>query len=365
MRNRILFVTLSIFSLMPLALRAQPAPADAVVAVADTRLRLRELPSLESETLAYLDTETPLTIIGRTADSTWLQVYAPEGQSGWVSAAFLLVNVELGQVVVVNVDELPHPVVLPSAVAETVHQIYADGQAKGKRAGVFSKVGDSITAARHFSNPVGDGLYTLADYQYLQGVIDAFTVQTVRDDYNSFTNLSLAAGVGWTTDAVFKSRFADSSVCLHDESPVDCEYRVVQPSVAFIMFGSNDVAHLTEDTYAYNIARLVKLSIEQGVIPIISTFPARVGYEEQSAAFNARVVKVAQRYHVPLWDYDGAMAALPDYGLAPDGVHPSIPPAGYKGAANFRPSNLYYGYVVRNLTALQMLDAVWQAMSEQ
>jgi hypothetical protein len=55
---------------------------------------------------------------------------------------------------------------------------------------------------------------------------------------------------------------------------------------------------------------------------------------------------------------------LPDAGLAPDGTHPSIPPKGYKGSADFRASNLYYGYVIRNLTALQMLDAVVLAVED-
>lgn len=364
MRYRYLLLTLLILCSLPFTLHAQPdEPADAVVMAIGSRLRLRSLPSLESETLAYLDPATPLTIKGRSADSTWLQVYAPEGQSGWVSATFVEITIELDKVAVVTVDDLPHPVQLPPAVADNVRRIYTAGQALGRRAGVFSKVGDSITVASHLLHPIGEGLYTLADYQYLQGVIDAYSLVEARDGHNSFTNTSLAAGVGWTTDALFKAKFADPTLCLPDESPLDCEYRLVQPGVALIMFGSNDVAHLTEETYAYNMALIVKRSIEQGVIPVISTFPTRAGYEEQSAAFNQRVVKVAQRYDVPFWDYGGALAALPDGGLAPDGVHPSIPPGGYKGAANFRASNLFYGYVLRNLTALQVLDAVWVAVA--
>jgi hypothetical protein len=34
---------------------------------------------------------------------------------------------------------------------------------------------------------------------------------------------------------------------------------------------------------------------------------------------------------------------------------------GVRGSADFRTYNLGYGYVIRNLTALQMLDAVWTA----
>jgi hypothetical protein len=41
-----------------------------------------------------------------------------------------------------------------------------------------------------------------------------------------------------------------------------------------------------------------------------------------------------------------------------DGVHPSPAPAGHN--ADFQPQYLGYGYTIRNLTALQALDAVWR-----
>lgn len=46
-----------------------------------------------------------------------------------------------------------------------------------------------------------------------------------------------------------------------------------------------------------------------------------------------------------------------------DGIHPSAPglaPDDYGAAADLSPENLTYGYTVRNLTALQALDAVWR-----
>ncbi|MFN8563236.1 MAG: hypothetical protein U0703_16850 [Anaerolineae bacterium] len=77
--------------------------------------------------------------------------------------------------------------------------------------------------------------------------------------------------------------------------------------------------------------------------------------------FNQIVTEIAAEYAIPMVDYGGAMLALGDGGLDLDGVHPSVPPKGYEGAADFSADNLYYGYVVRNLTALQILDAVWRS----
>ncbi|MBC8100574.1 MAG: hypothetical protein H7Y11_14120, partial [Armatimonadetes bacterium] len=68
---------------------------------------------------------------------------------------------------------------------------------------------------------------------------------------------------------------------------------------------------------------------------------------------------------VPLWDYAAALDPLVNFGLDTDGVHPSIPPMGTDGAADFHDYNLPYGYVMRNLTALQQLDLVWRVIAMQ
>jgi hypothetical protein len=78
---------------------------------------------------------------------------------------------------------------------------------------------------------------------------------------------------------------------------------------------------------------------------------------------NGIIVRLAREYDVPLWDYWSALQALPNDGLSGDGVHPSYP--SIAGAANFTPDNLQYGYTVRNLLALQALDAVWRGALHQ
>jgi hypothetical protein len=47
---------------------------------------------------------------------------------------------------------------------------------------------------------------------------------------------------------------------------------------------------------------------------------------------------------------------LPNEGLGPDGIHPSAAP----DSADFTADSLQFGYTVRNLTALQALDALWR-----
>ncbi|MCD4687274.1 MAG: hypothetical protein K8S97_15205, partial [Anaerolineae bacterium] len=63
-------------------------------------------------------------------------------------------------------------------------------------------------------------------------------------------------------------------------------------------------------------------------------------------------------YDIPLWDYYSAMAALPGEGLSPDGVHSSPALDGLNAVIDAQ--HLQYGYSVRNFTALQVLEGLWQ-----
>lgn len=343
-------------------LKAQDTGPEAMVMPMEVRLRAHPVPTLDSETVFFLDPGATVDIIGRTADQAWVQVRAADGGEGWVLSEFIMVFIDLPPVsVTTNLGALDRGYALPPDVMEQLETIYQRGQELGNRPNVFSKVGDSITESPHYLRPISRGLYNLGDFQYLQGVIDYFSTETARDA-NSFGNTSIAAGTGWSSDAVLRAQFADPSLCSPGETPLACEYRIVRPSIALIMFGTNDTGHFDAITYEYKLQQIIEFSIEQGVIPVLSTIPVRLGYEEKVAQFNQVVVKNTGLYHIPLWDYSAAMATLPGYGLDSDGVHPSLPAGGLKGAVNFRASNLYSGYVLRNLTALQVLDLVWQTI---
>ncbi len=353
----------SLLFLLPTPLLVAQDTADGVVMPMDTMLRLRTAPTLESEVLDGLKPGTELTITGRTKDSQWLYVRTPDGQQGWVVSQFVTISLDPAQIPALVDETLPVPHYdLPPEVVTNIQTIWARGQLLGVHPNYFSKVGDSITVSRFFLQPIGYGVYNLGNrYQHLQMVIDHFSALEGRDGTSSFNNVSLAAGVGWTSDAVFQPRFATSGVCAYQETPLDCEYRVMRPAIALIMFGTNDTSLLSAETYEYNLSRILDATIANGTVPIISTIPTRIRYEFETGRINEVVIELARRYQVPLWDYGAAMQWLPGLGLDEDGVHPSIPAKGVNGTADFRDENLYAGYVIRNLTALQMLDAVWRS----
>jgi hypothetical protein len=272
-----------------------------------------------------------------------------------------------------TVEALPTPVVVaaPTAtpaldpVTANVRRIYAVARVKGNRLDVFSKIGDSITVSDAFLMPIGDGLYDLgADYAHLETTIAYYSAAEARPGFgNAFRNPSLAAGTGWAAFQALDAAYA-SPGCLAGESPLACEYRVVQPSVALIMFGTNDIGYRTPDQYRADLDRIAEVSVGAGVIPILSTIPPRPTMPARVDEFNRIVAEVAAARRLPYWDYHAALAGLPNNGLAFDGVHPSSPPRRFADAAVFTPQNLRYGYVQRNLTALQTLHDLHQMIGD-
>ncbi|HMM30023.1 MAG TPA: SH3 domain-containing protein [Aggregatilineaceae bacterium] len=343
---------------------ATPVAVAARVCPTCSMLRLRGTPGTAGEVLTLLAAEAPLQLVGRTADNRWVQAVTVDGAQGWVAASYLDEGIDFGALAVTGsaVDEVPSPD-NPGAVAgvtSTARQIFLDGRAKGNIPFAFTKVGDSITAAPQFLTPFGSGTYRLGEYETLRGAISFFSGPNGRGA-NPFAASSMAARNSWGADSVLNPTFADPNLCRAGETPLECEYRVVKPAVALIMVGTNDSGGIPVAEFRANLDRIVRISIQMGVIPVLSTIPPKQynpATDGRVAEFNQVIVSLAQAYDVPLWNYWQTMTALPNNGLDPDGVHPSTPPDG--GTGVFDAEHLRYGYTARNLGALQVLYTLWQ-----
>lgn len=291
--------------------------------------------------IGNLPAGTPLTVLGE--QGGWLNVQTGD-QIGWVSARYVTRSAAT-EITTTNTVTQPDPA---APLPQGVTAIYQRGRELGNVANNFSRVGDSITASDLFLYPIGHGVYDLGGYGHLQAAIDFFAGST-----NSFLHQPIAARGGWTAADVLNPDFAPAGRCEAGETPLACEYRTIRPSIALIMFGTNDSVRTSTDDYAVHLDQIVQFSIANGVIPVLSTIPPRTGVNV--GGFNAVIQATAARYGVPVWDYHSVMASLPNNGLSADGIHPSVPSGDFSNAATFAGDALTAGYVQRNLGALQIL----------
>jgi hypothetical protein len=236
---------------------------------------------------------------------------------------------------------------------DRLREIFLSGQREGMRSGVFAKVGDSITANNVFLAPFGSGDYSLGEYGYLQEMIDFYSRENAREG-NSFADNSIAAHGSWRAEHVLDPSKAPSP-CAAGEVPLTCEYRLVQPAVAVILLGTNDVMAPTKG-FETSYPRILAETLDRGIIPILNTLPPMRGQDVEP--FNAVIRFAADQWDVPWIDLYSALVRLPGQGLSRDGIHLSwIEPA------VFEPRYLEQGMTVRNLLTLQALDAVWRSYS--
>jgi hypothetical protein len=263
----------------------------------------------------------------------------------------------------IKLDDFP---VIP-AISATARAIYQAALARGHNPRVFSKLGDCMTENPFFLVTFAQGQYDLGQYADLQAVLDHYKGVPARGgawDKDSFATVGLASASGFNVAAPLDATWADPKWCHGGESPAACEYRVASPSVALIMFGTNDVGLTDAASYDFFLRSLIEQTLDSGVLPLLSTFPTRPENPDKSLLLNQIVVKVAQDYDIPLVNLNRALEPLPNHGVNPaDTIHMSVPPDGR--VDRFTPDALQYGFTMRNLVTLQALAAVLKATKEE
>ncbi len=232
-------------------------------------------------------------------------------------------------------------------LSRRVKEIYQKGLELGNHPNAFSKVGDCGSTPSWFLGDFdrGSRFYNLGEHTHLQKVIDYYQ--------GSFGRTSLAALAGYNTSSVLTPLWSNKDFCAMDESPLACEYRIHRPIIALITLGANDVYHL--ESFEPQLRKIIEFSIEQGVIPVLATKPDNV---EKDHRINQITARLAVEYQIPLWNYWKAVQPLPNHGLQEDGVHITFASNDFSN-----PLNMQAGWPVRNLTALQVLYALYNHLT--
>lgn len=220
----------------------------------------------------------------------------------------------------------------------------------GSRRDLFMKVGDSISASTRFLHCFGDGVADLGAYGSLQSTLDLYAAATIAAT-TPFDRVSASVESGRTAYWAMTGQ----------PSPLDTEIGALNPALAVVMFGTNDIGWFSPDHvhtltwYHGHMFDLVDALLDAGIVPILSTLPPRDDSPSLDAwipTFNAVIRGMAQGRQIPLVDFHRELQSLSSHGLSSDGVHPNT----YSDACTLTTEALSYGYNVRNWITLTGLD---------
>lgn len=334
------------------------------------QIAVYEGPGETHHQITFLNPGLPVQIIERNHTGNWVRVIRTDSgnvvMDGWVISAFLNQdeNLKYSQIPVnrdlpdhaaeetqegASLTELYKLPIMPELSDEMV-QIYRRGQILGNHSNVITKVGDSLSASDKYLTIFAQEDYDLGPYDYLEDTLNYYG--------ESISGTTVASRIGLSTYVVFDPQWADKDLCLPNESPLDCEYRIKQPAVSFILFGPNDVRSMTETEYGEQMRMIVEATLDRGIIPVVFTFSADPDVELwwQSINFNLELKKIAEEYKVPVINLWAATRRLPDYGLDVDGIH--LAHSGYFYLKLSGGDEAFYGVTLQNLLALRMLDEI-------
>ncbi len=242
-------------------------------------------------------------------------------------------------------------------------EVYQRGLAAGREPNRFSKIGDCQNIPTYFLAMFDGGTYNLGeDYADLQPTIDYFTGSWGRKSLAVKGGLNIIAvqNIMWTP--AVETYAKKEGVCKKGETPLVCELRDFNPSFAIISMEESWDGSI--DMYDKYMRQIIEYVLSLDIVPILATRSETLKQERQ---INDMVIKIAEDYDLPLWNFGAAAAELPNAGLMTDGgdgFHLSRIESQSQALFD-NPESMQMGFTWRNLTALQTMHAILAAVNAQ
>ena len=232
-------------------------------------------------------------------------------------------------------------------VSEGARGIYIHGLSLGNNPHAFAKVGDCQNVPSMFLS-----IFEHEDYYSLREE-DAHLEETIQWFEGSFSRESEAVRRGFNAASVVSPLWANPASCDPGETPLDCEIRLHQPSIALVSLETWWEGD--PDKYEQYVREILETLIDRGILPVLAT---KADNLEGDHRINKILVRLAYEYDIPLWNYWRAIQSLPNQGLMEDGFHLTFAENHFDD-----PEAMMAAWPWRNLTALQVLNSVWQGVS--
>ncbi len=337
-------------------------------------LNMRAAPNARGAVITKLPTGTAVVVEGRDTSISWLLVHTADGAArGWMAIQYL----QLDQAI--RIDDLPDltsldltaplpgaepgqpqaPVIPPErtdypalwisgATLRNARNIYARGQQRGNNPNALIKIGESNTAGTVYMCTFHYGNYDLGPFTDLQPIVDRF------NSTGSFCHYDYTARSGFATANLLDPQWAVEQECAAGETPLQCAYRIYKPSYALIYLGIADMGFYSEQQFEDNLTALLKYLSDNGVVPILTTYPMADTFNDgKPQTFNAVIRQVAESQSIPLIDLRSVLNSYANRGTGPDGYHLSVRDTEFTG---FGGDQNTYGRTMRELLTLQMLQ---------
>jgi hypothetical protein len=400
----LLIALLSVLVVGYAAAQDEPPPVGATATIS-MATNLRAGPGEDYNVITVLPSGTQVTILNYSWGDWWAQVSTETGWQGWLASNLLVQQADAeptaaeppteepmaeqadptaeptaapadpsaGPTLPVDPALVPeHPQVedvmrtpdnpivaqysnVPDDVLAHARETFQRGQALGNRANVFLKVGDSNSAFDTFLCNFQWGTYYLGPYEYLQSTIDFFNQGRV------FCSMPITALPGHATGTLIDPAFSNPTYCYSGETLLDCELRRYKPSVALIYIGLADMRFSTPEIYETNLNEIVRILLDYGVIPVLSTWSTSNvtaeahGLGDLPTRMNDIVYRTAAANRVPFIDVRAATASLPNQGCIEEGYHLTFHTEYWM---NLNGEEFIYGRNMRELLTLQVLHTL-------
>ena len=153
--------------------------------------------------------------------------------------------------------------------------------------GTFAQFGDSITVTMAFWAPLESKPKNLPE--------DAARAWALVSKYQKPECWRAWKGPQFGSNGGMTIRWADENV--------DQWLAKLNPEVAVIMFGSNDVSQVDVKSYEATTRSMVQKCLKNGTVPILTTMPPRHGHEEKSKKFAEAAREITAEMRLSLCDY--------------------------------------------------------------
>lgn len=216
-------------------------------------------------------------------------------------------------------------------ISENAVEIYLRGLEGSVNPESFSVVGDCLSIPERLFRKVSWGDFSLPpELEHLQSTVEQFEPVWNRQP--------VTVEGGFIGASMFSMYFSDPDRCGKYETPIDCEFRINNPSMVIISLGT-DQKPGTEVDFEFYMREIIEYSIERDVLPIIAT---KADPTAEDFPLNHIMAQLAYEYDIPLLNFWAAVQHLPNTALNPvTGIHLTAE-----------------GNAIRRLSALQVLHAV-------